>query len=86
MALPLEQRPGLIVRRNGALSRDLSALAQRHGLLGVVLVTMGTDRMGVASWGANDITAGAMEELGDKILVQIDDGDLDPSVRAVDGE
>lgn len=79
MPLPLDQRPGLIIRHGSAISRDLGILTRKHGLIGAVLVTMGADRMGVVSCGSNDAIGQAMEELGDKILVRLDDGDLDPS-------
>jgi hypothetical protein len=60
------------------LQRELGALASRHGLFGCVLVQFGSGRVGVRSWGVNELACAAMTSLGDRILIDIDDGRHDP--------
>ncbi len=61
-----------------ALQRDLGALARKHGLMGCVLVQFDFERIGVRSWGVNDLACAGMTSLGNRILTDIDDGRHDP--------
>lgn len=75
----LHQRPGYQESAApDALQRDLGALARKHGLFGCVLVQFDTDRVGVRSWGKNEIACAGMTFLADRILTDIDDGRHDP--------
>jgi hypothetical protein len=42
-------------------------------------VTFTTDRVGVCSTARGDLFSRAMEQLGDRILAKIDDGEFDPT-------
>lgn len=76
--VPLNKRSGLRVIKNGPFSRDLGQFRKDHGLMGCVLITFDSDRVGTASSAMNDAFLTAMEELADKVLVMIDDGRLNP--------
>ena len=81
---PLDGRPGLRTEppKRNALARDLGQLASRHHLMGVVLISFtGDERVGVNSSGEPDLFASAMEQLGDRILAAIDDGQFEPGVE-----
>ena len=73
----LKGRSGLRSESPHSLARDLGILAKRHGLLGVVMISFGRERVGVNSSGEG-LMAIAMERLGDQILAAIDDGKFDP--------
>lgn len=79
---PIHERSGFREEKQAgkpdALQRDLAALASKHGLWGCVLVQFYGERVGVRSWGMNDIACSGMTTLGDRILTDIDDGRHDP--------
>jgi hypothetical protein len=76
---PLAERPGLTTSCSHKLIDALSNLARQHGLIGCVLVSFTDDRVAVNSCGEPAQFGRAMEELADRILIKIDDGELDPT-------
>lgn len=80
MTKPLHERASYRENPDHPLVRALHELAIEHGLQGCVLITFGGDRVGVGSCGEPDLFGRAMEELGDRILTKIDDGEFDPTV------
>jgi hypothetical protein len=77
---PLDQRPSYRANPSHPLVKALHDLAIAHGLRGAVLISFTGDRVAVNSCGDQALFARAMEELGDRILAKIDDGELDPTV------
>lgn len=76
----IHAHPGLKTSRTHPLIADLRALVQKHDLYGAVLVTFSKDmRIGVNSSSPTDSFGRAMDELADRILVKIDNGELDPT-------
>lgn len=78
---PLTGRPSLRISRSHPLVRALHDLAVEHGLMGCVLVSFTGKpdyRVGINSCGEPDEFGIAMEQLGDRILAAIDDGQFDP--------
>jgi hypothetical protein len=64
----------------GILSAALNALARAHGLRGAVLVSFTAERVGICSYGVPQKFGDAMQQLADRILAKIDDGELDPEL------
>ena len=88
MSDPLAGRPGLeiIPAAKSALAKELGQLARRHQLVGVVLISFTSDRIGVNSSGVDGPFGQEMERLGDRILAAIDDGKFDPdNVETMEG-
>ena len=56
------------------LKRALSALARRHGLLGVMLIQVDGERWGCRSWGIADSMMRVMDGLGSRTLVDLSAG------------
>lgn len=78
----LDGRSGLETSREHPLIKELSEIAKRHDLYGAVLVSFTRDmRVAICSTGRSDVFSGAMEQLGDRILARIDDGEFDPSPK-----
>lgn len=79
---PLNKREGYRERAGHPVTRDLSALATRHGYGGCVLITFDLENelVSVTSCSESAAFGKVMEELADRLLVMIDDGDLDPTV------
>lgn len=77
---PITNRPGYQEgHRADDLQRDLNALATKHGLTGCVLIEFTPDfRVGCRSVGKTDEFCIAMDNLGTRILTDIDDGRHDP--------
>lgn len=80
MSKPLHQRASYRETPNHPLVRALHELAVKHGLQGCVLISFAAERVAVNSYGEPDLFGRAMEELGDRILEKIDDGEFDPTV------
>jgi hypothetical protein len=80
MGAPLEQREGFNAEPNHALVKALRELRETHGLVGCVLVSFTTERVGVDSSGLTPEFGAVMHKLGDKILTAIDDGQFDPEM------
>lgn len=76
----LKNRPSYREDRNPShpLTSALRDLVRDHGLHGAVLISFYDDRVGINSSSPSPDFASAMETLGDKILVAIDDGQFDP--------
>jgi hypothetical protein len=76
---PLTARPGLRTEapETNALARALGQLARSHSLRGCVLISFTEYWVGVNSSGEGDF-ARYMEQLGDRLLSAIDDGEFDP--------
>jgi hypothetical protein len=83
---PLAGRPDLRTESaaTNAIAKDLGQLAERHGLLGCVLISMVDGRIGVNSTGEGGF-ARHMEQLGDRLLAAIDDGQFDPTEKKPGG-
>ena len=79
--MTVADRPGLITSRTHPLIRELRKLAKRHGLQGCVLVSFSAERVAVNSCGEPDLFGKAMEQLADRILAKIDDGEFNPTVH-----
>lgn len=77
MSETLHQRDGFEEDASHPLVSALSELATRHSLQGCVLISFYGDRVGVNSCAETEIFGQAMEKLGDRILVKIDDGEFD---------
>jgi hypothetical protein len=76
---PIEQRAGYReVAEPDEFQRDLAALAEKHGLMGCLLIQFDRERVGARSWGINEQICAAMDTLGTRILTDIDDGRHDP--------
>jgi hypothetical protein len=84
---PLAGRRGLLVEaaETNALAKDLGQLARRHHLRGCVLISFTDDRVGANSSGEPDSFGIHMEQLGDRLLAAIDDGEFDPVGRILGG-
>lgn len=69
----IENLPGYGEARQPAdgLQRDLSDLAKRHGLQGVILIQFGRERVGCRSWGGADAMARQMDAIGSRVLKDI---------------
>ena len=76
---PIDQRAGYQEGiRVDAFQRDLSALATKHGLVGCVLISFTSERVGSRSWGKTHEFMTEMDRLGTQIMTDIDDGRHDP--------
>ena len=80
---PLAGRPGLVVEsgETNKIAKELGQLAQRHGLLGCVLVSFTHSHIGVNSSGEEGEWSQQMERLGDKLLAALDDGMFNPDPK-----
>jgi hypothetical protein len=80
MGDPLEKLPGYRVTQRPAdvLQRELSELAKRHGLTGVVLIQFDRERVGCRSWGVTPAMAAEMDKIGSRVLKDIGEGRHDP--------
>ena len=65
--------------QNNPLAQDLGKLARRHDLRGCVLISFGENRVGINSSGATALMLYHMQELADKLLAAITNGEYNPT-------
>lgn len=76
----LSERPGFQESMTHPLRRALCDLRAKHRLIGCVLISFSTERVGVSTSGLTDEFGAHMETLGDQILSAIDDGQFGPVI------
>lgn len=64
---------------NNPLAQDLGRLAKRHGLRGCVLISFTENRVGINSSADSDLMLQHMQELADKLLAAITNGEYNPT-------
>jgi hypothetical protein len=77
--LPLELRDGYEESGGHPLVLALRTLVRKHKLTGAVLISFEGGRVGTTVSSPNGPFGVALQELADRVMVMIDDGDLDPS-------
>lgn len=78
MAAPLEKRDGYRAEPNHPLVEALRDLRESHGLVGCVLISFTTERVGIDSSACTAEFGAVMQTLGNRILTAMDDGQFDP--------
>lgn len=79
--LPLEVRDGFKESADHPLIPALRTLVSKHRLAGAILISFTMDDVGITVQSPNERFGRALQELADRVLVMIDDGDLDPSME-----
>jgi hypothetical protein len=78
MGIPLEKRDGFRAEPNHELVEALRDLRETHSIVGCVLISFTTERVGVVSSACTAEFGTAMQALGKRILTAMDDGQFDP--------
>lgn len=79
--LPLELRDGFVETSGHPLIPELRSLVAKQGLAGAILISFTMDDVGITVRSPNERFGRVLQELADRLLVMIDDGDFDPSTE-----
>jgi hypothetical protein len=79
MGIPLEKREGYRAEPDHELVQALCELRETHDLVGCVLISFTTERVGVDSSACTPEFGAVMMALGNRILTAMDDGQFDPA-------